>query len=309
MFAFGERSWMAQFAPVAPLAIHKALAEKGKLGNYHLLLAHNILDDPVAHTQFWAHRGEAFIIMDNSLIELGRPLDASKVVEAAEMVNAQVVVLPDVLGDSKETLRLIKKDIGKIPRHFIRLGVVQGTTIEECLKMTTEMVHLGVDAISVPRHLTKKLGSRIPLINGIDLMYPSLKMHLLGFSDDILDDMVAAHMPNVWGIDSAVPIWYGLAYKRIGFYPWYRIAGKRPKDYWEQTELTFEAIYNISQVHQWLVPNKDITTPVGWYKWLSGAAPVPTAGEQSDHVATYQQRLSLLEKLQVPMNSEQDSHS
>jgi hypothetical protein len=153
---------MPQFAPVAPLQLHKALAEKGKLGDYHLLLAHNILADPVAHTQFWAHRSEAFIIMDNSLIELGRPLDASKVVEAAEMVNAQVVVLPDVLGDAKATLRFIKHDIGKIPKHFIRLGVVQGTSLEECLRMTTEMVRLGVDAISVPRHLTERLGSRVP---------------------------------------------------------------------------------------------------------------------------------------------------
>lgn len=67
-----------------------------------------------------------------------------------------------------------------------------------------------VRALSAPRIATATLGSRMEVVMNIHRSYPTHFLHLLGFSDNVLDDICCARVPGVSGIDSAVPIRAGL---------------------------------------------------------------------------------------------------
>jgi hypothetical protein len=70
-----------------------------------------------------------------------------------------------------------------------------------------------VDYVSVPRIFANQNGSRMPVLHELirrDTYKLFRGIHLLGFSDNILDDVACARMQIVKGIDSAVPIRAGL---------------------------------------------------------------------------------------------------
>src|SRR5881392_1163767 len=100
---------MPRFAPVCSLDMLKELDYYQVLGDYHLLLAHEVLKQPNEWKKFYSKirsflGSNPFVIMDNSLIGLGRPLEAEQIAEAADIVTADVVVLPDVLQFYQETV-------------------------------------------------------------------------------------------------------------------------------------------------------------------------------------------------------------
>lgn len=245
---------MSSFAVVAPLEVHKRLEEAGQLGDYHLLLAHEVLDDPVAYMDFWQPRKKQFIIMDNSLIELGKPLPVDQVCEAAELVNATCVVLPDILGMRLGTLERSYKaydDLLNLKAPYEALGVAQGTTQNDVFSCGRDMIEMGVQYLSVPRHVQVKIGSRVWVTK--QLAKYGKPIHLLGFSDNNYDDMFTANLPGVMGIDSALPIWYGNHKGLLPFEP--RVNGnygKRPWDYNVTKVVTLEAIENVRRVRGWV---------------------------------------------------------
>jgi hypothetical protein len=262
------------------------MAEAGVLGSYHLLLAHQVLDQPAIHEAFYkgqlprmrkypdsenrSLRKTPYIIMDNSLIELGYPLPVEDVVIAAETVNASVIVLPDVLGDRIKTLEQTTKAVitldelrprSPYARRVKMLGVAQGQTLNEVFSCARDMIQLlGVDIVSIPRHVTAKVGSRIKLAQMVRQY--GKPVHLLGFSENLLDDFTALGIPGVMGIDSAVPIWYGLQGFELPTTPPVQADyGKRPEDYESQTEINSKVIQNIRRVERWV--NIAKTAPTG----------------------------------------------
>lgn len=272
----------SRFAPVAPVAVHHRLAEEGALGDYHLLLAHQVLNNPQIHKSFYRHalpamaknprgkgphrgrNGHPYIIMDNSLIELGYPLPVLDVLEAAMMVRAEVFVLPDVLGDRIATLersakamedlthaRTLSSPIGRYARKVKALGVAQGVTFNDVFSCARDLIQVvGVEAISIPRHVTARVGSRIRLVQAVrNYQRP---IHLLGFSDNLFDDFTALSIPGVMGIDSALPIWYGLQGFLLPTTPPVKADfGKRPPTYDSEVSITPEVIQNIRRVERW----------------------------------------------------------
>lgn len=208
-----QHKHVRHFAPVVPLSIAQFLKGHDALGGYHLLLAHDVLANPDAYRATYA--GATDIIMDNSLIELGYPMRVRDVIEAARVVNAQKVVLPDVLGSLEETLTLVQQayeDFYMLPLDVTAglkmVAVVQGESREECSRCLHEYSKLGVE-ISIPRVLVSILGSRMDVIREAYSM-GFRNMHLLGFSDNLIDDVSSVRMPGVKGIDSAVPIRAGV---------------------------------------------------------------------------------------------------
>lgn len=211
---------MPAFAPVCSLKMLKQMEDVGDLGEYHLLLAHKVLEQPIEWMMFFkkinAFLGrKPFIIMDNSLIELGYPLTAQQIADAAGVVNANVIVLPDVLTNHRETVDLSVAAMealrGKIPDKMKLLGVVQGTTWKEYLDCAEDLVHYAhVDHLSIPRVTAEVLGSRIYISSAIQEIYPDKHIHMLGFSDNIADDICATICtPNCMGIDSSLPMRLG----------------------------------------------------------------------------------------------------
>lgn len=246
---------MSEFAVVAPLEVHKRLDEQKQLGTYQLLLAHEVLDDPSAYFDFWHDRPNQFIIMDNSLIELGRPLPINFVCEAADIVNADVVVLPDHLGSRLGTLEssyLALDQYQQLKARFKTLAVAQGTSQNDVFSCGRDLIAMGIDMLSIPRHVQTTTGSRVWVTQ--QLAKYNHPIHLLGFSNNNYDDMFAANLPQVMGIDSAMPIWYGN--HRSGLLPFEpRVDsnyGKRPFDYNVTTKVTEEAIENVRRIRGWL---------------------------------------------------------
>jgi hypothetical protein len=260
----------AKFAPVANLEVYRALHRTGLLGNYHLLIATEVVKAPNAWMAFWGSEIleppfpiiTPFIIMDNGLIETGRPTDPETLVRAASTVGASCVVLPDVLGDMEQTLTLARQalDDGLEAATIAKLGVVQGQTQAEVMHCVSTYSTWGVKYISVPRVMVSIFGSRVPIVRTLYRTF-SMPIHLLGFSENIDDDMRASAQDGVMGIDSATPIWRGLIQHEFLPHqpPITANFGKRPPDYWtrgldpiEGYRETVLIERNLTKVRQWM---------------------------------------------------------
>lgn len=213
---------MARFAPVAPIHLLEAFKLYDQLGSYHLLLAHDILKhkEEYRNTFAVAPWGSPIpgytVILDNSVIELGTAVSIDTILEAAEAVHPTVIVLPDVLGAAQATIEgahnaLINwthkinqvLGVGK----WTYMVVPQGKNLEEFIWCAQQFKgNPMIGWWSVPRHMTAKLGARTQATALLHKLNPHKKIHLLGFSDNLLDDIITSQLPMVTGIDSAVPI-------------------------------------------------------------------------------------------------------
>ncbi len=241
---------MASFAPVASLDFLKELEHRGEPQRYFLLLAHKVLEEPERWQKFFAQKRDQgtdiFVIMDNSLIELGRPLRPIQMVEAVNLVKADVVVLPDKLRDARATVNasLIAADdlAGQLSTRVKFMGVAQGETAEELYACAERLTaHPRVRYLSVPRVATAQFGSRIELVKHLDRL--GCRIHLLGFSEDLADDIDACHAgENVIGIDSTEPLRMGLAGLHIKDKGPVAVP-ERPKD-WLDLKFTPDVLWN-----------------------------------------------------------------
>lgn len=211
---------MAVFAPVCPSRILKAL-EPHNSGNYHLLLAHDVAQDP-GYKEFFDKLHLATVIMDNSVIELGNAVDLNVIKQACHNVEPTTIVLPDVLLDAKATIEsckaalvewrvafhdLIVKPIAYTSLNRGFMIVPQGKTIEEWAHCAEQFANdPDINFWGIPRNLVGQIGTRKEAIEIAHALNPSRPIHLLGFSDDIIDDVLCARSRFVNGIDSAVPL-------------------------------------------------------------------------------------------------------
>jgi hypothetical protein len=248
---------VARFAPVVPIHIARELQKgpKDYLGRYHLLLAHDILEKPDEYREIYGKVRKAykdsFIILDNSIVELGTAMGLEDLLEAANIVEPNCIVIPDKMGDGAETREMACVFARKYCQHFqdkqqfsdempALLGVLQGSNVDDCMETAAVMYSLPmVEYISVPRIVANQQGSRMPVLLELIHRY-TYKLfhgiHLLGFSDNILDDVCCTRVPIVSGIDSAVPIRAGLATMEIRdamwAYNWSSELGPRGK-FWD----------------------------------------------------------------------------
>jgi hypothetical protein len=251
---------MARFAPVAPIGILESLIGKSYggfgdfVGGYHLWIATEVMKDKerwlkMADYIHMLHGEAATIILDNGLIEAGASIDVHHLHQLAWDVRATHIVLPDVLSRSVESTRatldgyyaLRDEPVGKV-------FVVQGETEDawcKSLKMLAGHcdIRFDKDFISVPRIVadTWGMGSRRSAISYVIYYWQEIvgtktpPIHLLGFSRNIIDDIMCTHSPVVTGIDSAVPLWYA---RRLAIdipcYMHVYAAAKRPENFWSE---------------------------------------------------------------------------
>lgn len=209
---------MSRFAPVAPLALAELLRDHQQLGSYHLLLAHDVLLSEsnssmyaLLYDQGLRTRIDRVVIMDNSVVELGVAMGAEPVMRAAEIANADFIVAADLFLDAEETKRrataFADEAYGQTESGI--MGVVQGRTIQEVCQMVDFYADDDrFEAIAVPRCLTAQLGSRMAPLQYINNRHKGRfeLVHMLGFSDNLMDDFTCARLDHVDGIDSAAPL-------------------------------------------------------------------------------------------------------
>lgn len=205
-----------KFAPVAPIHIYEAMKNRGYVPDNILLLAHDVVkpDNKERYaTLFNGAWSNTHVIMDNSLIELKGAVDLDMCKEAVDIVNADVLVLPDSLTDGIESAELTIKSWDRFktvfdPMNVELLAVVQGET-QKGFFGALELLASEIDPdwISIPRRTESKFGyHRAELIPYVDMFFPSKKLHLLGFSEFPWEDIRAAQHHRVSSIDSAAPL-------------------------------------------------------------------------------------------------------
>ena len=78
-------------------------------GDYAMMLTHLAKYYPKRKDLPYASR-QCYRILDNSLIELGGAVDMEQLIEAAEMCEADEIILPDVFKDATATLKSVMQD-------------------------------------------------------------------------------------------------------------------------------------------------------------------------------------------------------
>jgi hypothetical protein len=262
----------ARYAPVVPLSVAQWLQGDTKdvdlLGSYHLLLAHDVLEHPAEYKEVYGEVKKRYpgnwIILDNSVVELGSAMPIKELLDAARIIEPKALVIPDVMGDAQGTedaaTEFIRKfreiyPEGELAAGYRLMGVVQGKFMSEVKNCIHYLSDLGIRHFGIPRTVTKYLGTRAGAIL-YALQSPTLgSIHLLGFSDDVLDDVACCRIPGVSGIDSAVPIRAGLQRFRLTINDIFDY-GKRG-DYWNTLGKDIDkspgmVIDNICAIRRWI---------------------------------------------------------
>lgn len=265
---------MAQFAPVAPVHILQKLFTqdvRALFGDYHLLLAHHTVEKETEFRGLWRdyerrtslNRVGATIIMDNSIVELGGAVDDQMIRDSVDIIKDGVgnrshviPVLPDVMNYGEDTTdlsaeayhRWINEDM---PGDGFML-VTQGANFADFAKLVNYFFVLNADIfkhirwVGIPRVLSKNIGSREKAVRYVQAVAPHLKIHLLGFGDDIVDDMLTARIPCVVGIDSAVPVRFNEVLTPTTFVP------SRDPAWMIEGQLSATNCQNIRNVRKWV---------------------------------------------------------
>lgn len=254
---------MARFCPVAPIQVLEGLHEKGLLGDSHLLLAHHVLEYPDRFkTLFDSIDQPCTIIMDNSLVELGDAANEAKVHEACKLVKGKdsqhwvVPVLTDVMADGPATITAAAASYDwwkvKVAGASGLMVVLQGNSWDTFVQTADHFLTDQVDQypriswVGIPRVLVEHLGTREKAIKYVQAIAPSMNIHLLGFSNNISDDIICASMYGVGLIDSAVPLRLSEILRPSAQVP------PRPKDWFETAEVNDTMLRNLNNVRRWV---------------------------------------------------------
>lgn len=237
---------MAYFCPVMPVHIAKAFKDRGELGKRHLLLAHDVVKRPKEYADvFQDLPWDKHVILDNSVVELGHAVDVGMIKEAAEICLPTCVVLPDAYQDCEETVKSVGKSIDEWYDKIVRawpsamsfMYLPQGKNKHE-FAICAEA--FGQDSRiqwwGVPRnYCVQDIGSRVEALRICRMVNSMRQTHMFGFSDDFVDDMISANHPDVYSIDSAVPIRAASSNKRfsLGMGPLLAPRG----NWWEEADV------------------------------------------------------------------------
>ena len=169
------------------------------------------------------NRGD-FIMMDNGAAE-HMPIPTTKrLCTQALLFGADEVVLPDVLYDGLNTMKLTRQffdELKYLPIEFkgalAFAGVAQGKNINEAKVTITELAEISsVDTICLPRLLISQQykAIRIDLADWITENFPDrFKIHLLGTSPVWPAEIqaVSRYARYVRSVDTSLPFNYAIA--------------------------------------------------------------------------------------------------
>lgn len=255
-----------RFAPVCPIHIYEELAAKGPayIGDYFLLLAHDVLANREAYARFFQFRN-CTIIMDNSVVELGNACTATNLYDAASIVGAGndvCVAIPDVMEDGKATLERAKQffdEWATIPGaddKFEKMFIPQGKDINDfslCIEQALLTFPDQYEWVGIARNLTDRIFPTRKIAVGYisRIVGDHARLHLLGFSDNVFDDIdTCQHLaPYIEGIDSAVPLRLGTKGVVVGVADPFPETGKRG-DWWDTVKMNDALAENVLNFRQ-----------------------------------------------------------
>lgn len=124
--------------------------------SYEMYLTHKILEEPKKYA-FLAddlkNGIRSYKILDNSACELGKGLDIKDVLEAAKIIKADEIVLPD-LPRKGNSLSYTLKYLLQVPEGepYRLAGVAQGETLKEVLDCAEQLFIINrIDTLMIPK--------------------------------------------------------------------------------------------------------------------------------------------------------------
>ena len=148
-------------------------------GDYAMLLAH--LKDYYPKKR----NKNCYVIMDNSLIELGGAVDVETVYNAAKQCDADEFILPDVFQDADATIKEVTKSIGWLYTndhiHEMKLmAVCQGATIDDFIRCFRTLEQIPeIHCIGIPKVAATLMPGGRPALEPLWVGSPKA-IHLLG---------------------------------------------------------------------------------------------------------------------------------
>jgi hypothetical protein len=225
---------MAKFAPVAPAHLLRRLRTvygDEALGWYHLVLAHDVVDNASKWQDLLPDN--SVVIIDNGIIELGAPVVWETMKAAYDILGNRlhrVMVLPDRFDDGETTylgsLEYYNRIKNKVDENAEYMFVIQSRytmgielAIEDMKRLFTN-VSKKICWVAIPRRISNNvdIGTRMTAVLRARLLkqsHPQINIHLFGFSNNIRDDMLCSRELGVAGIDSTVPLRLGQQDKQI----------------------------------------------------------------------------------------------
>jgi len=200
------------------------LLEKSRTFNdYHYCLAH-LLDQNEEYANFFFQRKEAddYIIMDNSLHELGEAYDRSRLMHLVNELKPNEFIVPDVWEDYTQSV-VNAKEWSKInlPKEVTKVAVVQAKSYEEAMKCYQTYKDLGYKKIAfsygasyyndVYPHINSDFGKAMGRLWVINSLYKDRviskkdRIHLLGTAMPF-EFKFYNEMPFIESIDTSNPI-------------------------------------------------------------------------------------------------------
>ncbi len=209
-----------KYALITP-SIGEELFYENKL-SYHMALAQYLISDAGYLKMYKMLRkcvNGAFIIVDNGAAE-GDRQSFDMVVKVADEIEADEIVMPDMLRNGPDTVRMSTDPAAqRIVPPKKRFVVPQGRNLNEwtdCLTMLER--EMDFRTIGVPKHLiSSPCGSRNPYLDHLEMFgYPDrYDIHLLGLNSlTELHDIVQSY-PWIRGVDSGMPVAWAQAQMKL----------------------------------------------------------------------------------------------
>lgn len=173
-------------------------------GDYAMLLAH--LKDYYPERR----NKNCYVIMDNSLIELGGAVDVETVYNAAKQCGADEFILPDTLRDGVSTVAKAIDSILYLQREnllgdFNLMAVCQGNTLDEFEWCFHELENLtAIHCIGIPKAASELLEGGRPKL---EFLWQNCNkaIHLLGCATSLTELKKYKHPEKIRSCDTCIP--------------------------------------------------------------------------------------------------------
>ena len=201
------------------------LKKYGNLTDYHLVLSYLIREN-TEYAEFYKQRAKKgdYIIIDTSVIELGKPLTIQEQLPLAERIGASEVMCADYPMDKDKTLEATANDLSKIPKNFPYkiLAVAQGRNFAELVECYTELKKFDkINTIGLSFTMSvfwKKPVSRFVFTDYLvksNLLDKTKEHHLLGLGSDLSEVCLQSKFKWIRGVDSRAAVIQGLDNKYV----------------------------------------------------------------------------------------------
>ena len=184
---------------------------------FHFALAQHVKEASYAAWFKRWHEFGHFIMMDNGAAE-GERLDNKDLIEAAGIIGADEVVMPDVLRDKHGTINATRAALSLVPERN-RAMAPQGADWFEWEACAKILVSYGCATICIPKLYEGYPGGRahaLAIIRGYHWDWDH-NIHLLGCYNDPVREIVLAHKHTPWirSVDTGAPVAYAQADKSL----------------------------------------------------------------------------------------------